>query len=169
MAAKLDQSIEKELLSRLKAGVYGTQYDGIVNERQEAFLGALEQLEDAEEDVDQDLEEDLDEEEDLEEEEENMHDFEFVEASEEEEDHSDVGAKDWVEDSDMEDQEDLEDFGENGSSSSGSANGEDSDQDREGSHGDSSIKSPSQSNPKRPSSAMGSRKLPPPPPKKRKL
>ncbi|KAJ3367509.1 ribosome biosynthesis protein [Kappamyces sp. JEL0680] len=52
MAARLETSIEKELLERLKKGVYG---DGILNESQEAFTKALNELE-VEQDDDQDVE-----------------------------------------------------------------------------------------------------------------
>ena len=45
-AARLEMSIEKELLERLKAGVYGS--DGIVNESQEAFTKALDELQEDE-------------------------------------------------------------------------------------------------------------------------
>lgn len=57
----MEQSIQKELLDRLKKGVYG---DGILNESQEAFANALNELE-QENEEEQDVEfEDLDEEED---------------------------------------------------------------------------------------------------------
>lgn len=56
--ARLEMSIEKELLERLKAGVYGS--DGIVNESQEAFTKALDELQEdeleEEEEIDADLE-----------------------------------------------------------------------------------------------------------------
>jgi hypothetical protein len=52
-------SIEKELLERLKAGVYGS--DGIVNESQEAFTKALDELQEDEvdEDVDGEVENEM--------------------------------------------------------------------------------------------------------------
>ncbi|KAI8916180.1 Mak16 protein [Gorgonomyces haynaldii] len=52
-AARLEMSIEKELLNRLRQGVYGS--DGIVNESQEAFAEALDEIEEMYE-QDQDLE-----------------------------------------------------------------------------------------------------------------
>jgi protein MAK16 len=45
-AARLEHTIEKELLERLKMGVYG---DGILNESQQAFSNALDQLEEEKE------------------------------------------------------------------------------------------------------------------------
>ena len=48
-------SIEKELLERLRKGVYGS--DGIVNESQEAFKRALDELEEEEEEVEMESEE----------------------------------------------------------------------------------------------------------------
>ncbi|KAI8812001.1 Mak16 protein [Cladochytrium replicatum] len=56
-AARLEHSIEKELLERLKKGLYG---DGIVNESQEAFAKALDQIED-EDEVDEEAEEEEEE------------------------------------------------------------------------------------------------------------
>ncbi|KAI9098794.1 Mak16 protein [Phlyctochytrium arcticum] len=62
-AARLDQSIEKELLARLRKGVYE---DGIVNEKQSAFVGALDRLvEEGEVDIDEIEEEEEEEEEDF--------------------------------------------------------------------------------------------------------
>ena len=59
VAAKLEQSIESELLDRLRKGVYGSE--GIVNEQQESFIKALDKLQDtdqtAQEDYDSDEEE----------------------------------------------------------------------------------------------------------------
>ena len=54
-AARLEMSIEKELLERLKKGVYGT--DGIVNESQEAFSKALNELQEEEDEQEMELEE----------------------------------------------------------------------------------------------------------------
>ncbi|KAI8904613.1 hypothetical protein PhCBS80983_g04520 [Powellomyces hirtus] len=76
-AARLDQNIEKELLERLKKGVYGT--DAIVNEKQSAFVGALDRLADQGElDVDEieDEDEDMEEDEEMEMEEEDEDGFE---------------------------------------------------------------------------------------------
>ncbi|KAI9017119.1 ribosomal L28e protein family-domain-containing protein [Gaertneriomyces semiglobifer] len=78
-AARLDQSIEKELLERLKRGVYGE--DAIVNDKQSAFMGALDQLADEGE-----LDMDEIEEEEYEEEEEEELEREFVSDMSEEED-----------------------------------------------------------------------------------
>ncbi|TPX36959.1 hypothetical protein SmJEL517_g00959 [Synchytrium microbalum] len=52
-AARLEKAIEKELLERLKRGVYGTE--GIVNEQQEAFAKALDQMAEDEEELDVDF------------------------------------------------------------------------------------------------------------------
>lgn len=65
-AARLEQSIEKELLERLRKGVYGT--DGIVNEQQRSFKRALDALADQgelemdDDEVEEELEEEDDEE-----------------------------------------------------------------------------------------------------------
>jgi len=56
VAAKLEQTIEAELLERLRKGVYGT--DGIVNEQQESFIKALDTLQDLDKDVQSDYDED---------------------------------------------------------------------------------------------------------------
>ncbi|KAJ3044025.1 hypothetical protein HDV00_003554 [Rhizophlyctis rosea] len=88
-AARLEQSIEKELLDRLRKGVYGT--DGIVNEQQRNFAKALDTLADQGElDLDDDeVEEELEKEEEYEEDEEL--DREFVsDVSEDEEDMEDT-------------------------------------------------------------------------------
>ncbi|KAJ3269352.1 ribosome biosynthesis protein [Terramyces sp. JEL0728] len=58
-AAKLELTIEKELLERLRKGVYG---DGIVNESTQAFEKALDEIEEMHE---QDYEEEYEEEEDF--------------------------------------------------------------------------------------------------------
>ncbi|KAI8927729.1 ribosomal L28e protein family-domain-containing protein [Entophlyctis helioformis] len=59
-AARLETSIEKELLDRLRKGVYGS--DGIVNESQSAFNKALDEIEDMhEQDIDELEEEEEDE------------------------------------------------------------------------------------------------------------
>ncbi|KAJ3116672.1 ribosome biosynthesis protein [Nowakowskiella sp. JEL0407] len=61
-AARLEQSIEKELLDRLRKGLYP---DGIVNESQGAFSKALDMLEDENEEEyeeEEELDEDVDEE-----------------------------------------------------------------------------------------------------------
>ncbi|KND01367.1 uncharacterized protein SPPG_03180 [Spizellomyces punctatus DAOM BR117] len=80
-AARLETAIEKELLERLRKGVYGD----IVNERQTAFVGALDRLaEEGEVEVDEE-EEQIDEELEEEEEEEEL-DREFV---------SDVSDDEW--------------------------------------------------------------------------
>jgi protein MAK16 len=69
-AARLEQTIEKELLDRLKSGVYGE--DAIVNDRQDLFSKALDNLQEEEEDefehefVEDDELEELEELEDLE-------------------------------------------------------------------------------------------------------
>ncbi|TPX63673.1 hypothetical protein SpCBS45565_g06464 [Spizellomyces sp. 'palustris'] len=79
-AARLETAIEKELLERLRKGVYGD----IVNERQTAFVGALDRL--AEEgEVEVDEEEQIEEEEEEEEVEDEL-DREFV---------SDVSDDEW--------------------------------------------------------------------------
>ncbi|RKO95583.1 Mak16-domain-containing protein [Caulochytrium protostelioides] len=59
-AARLEQSIEKELLDRLRKGIYDTEEtDGIVNADASAFTKALDQIEDElEEEQDDDEEED---------------------------------------------------------------------------------------------------------------
>lgn len=53
VAAKLTTSIEKELLDRMRRGVYAT--DGIMNESTEAFTRALDTIEDMEEEIEEDL------------------------------------------------------------------------------------------------------------------
>ena len=58
-AARLELSIEKELLNRLRQGVYG---DGIANESQQAFAEALDQIEEMNE---QELEQEYDEDEEV--------------------------------------------------------------------------------------------------------
>ncbi|KAJ3108411.1 hypothetical protein HDU96_007527 [Phlyctochytrium bullatum] len=94
-AARLEFAIEKELLERLKKGVYGA--DGIVNANQNAFANVLDQIEEME-----NIEvEDLEEEEDLEEmeqeyeededEDDGSPDREFVsDVSDDEEDNEDI-------------------------------------------------------------------------------
>lgn len=72
-AARLEMSIEKELLNRLKMGVYPS--DGIVNESSEAFSKALDEIEEMNE---EEIEEENDENEEL--------DREFVEFSGDDED-----------------------------------------------------------------------------------
>ncbi|KXS16793.1 Mak16 protein [Gonapodya prolifera JEL478] len=64
-AARLEQAIEKELLDRLKGGVYGT--DGIVNTNPSAFARALDNVE-AEEELEEEDELEDSEEEELEDE-----------------------------------------------------------------------------------------------------
>ncbi|KAI8805103.1 putative MAK16 protein [Cladochytrium replicatum] len=95
-AARLEHSIEKELLERLKKGLYG---DGIVNESQEAFAKALDQIED-EEEVDEEAEE-----------EEEMEDEEEMEMEMDGDD--DLLDREFVSDvsTDEEDEGDLEDLG----------------------------------------------------------
>ncbi|KAJ1340379.1 hypothetical protein BSLG_005021 [Batrachochytrium salamandrivorans] len=63
-AARLDISIEKELLDRLRKGVYGT--DGIINESQDAFTKALDEIEEMHEQDEDEMEEEEEEEEELE-------------------------------------------------------------------------------------------------------
>ncbi|KAK5667922.1 hypothetical protein BDV3_000295 [Batrachochytrium dendrobatidis] len=63
-AARLDMSIEKELLDRLRKGVYGS--DGIINESQEAFTKALDEIEEMHEQDEDELEDEDEEEEELE-------------------------------------------------------------------------------------------------------
>ncbi|KAJ3153182.1 ribosome biosynthesis protein [Geranomyces variabilis] len=90
-AARLDQSIEKELLERLKKGVYGT--DAIVNEKQSAFIGALDRLADeGEVDVDEieSEDEELMDEDEEEEEDEQEYEREYVSDFSEDEDVMDV-------------------------------------------------------------------------------
>jgi protein MAK16 len=81
-AARLEQTIEKELLARLKAGTYGELYQDMINVDQEAFNGALDELEEENEDeVTEFIEANSDEEEELSDfdgmelEEEDMEDF----------------------------------------------------------------------------------------------
>ncbi|KAJ3108230.1 hypothetical protein HDU97_001764 [Phlyctochytrium planicorne] len=72
-AAKLEFAIEKELLDRLKKGVYGA--DGIVNANQMAFENALDKIEEMEDlDVDELEEEESEMEDELEQEYEDMDD-----------------------------------------------------------------------------------------------
>ncbi|KAJ3150530.1 ribosome biosynthesis protein [Geranomyces michiganensis] len=90
-AARLDQSIEKELLERLKKGVYGT--DAIVNEKQSAFIGALDRLADeGEVDVDEieSEDEELLDEDDEDEDDGQEYEREFVSDMSEDEDVMDV-------------------------------------------------------------------------------
>jgi protein MAK16 len=48
-AARLEQSIEKELLARLKQGAYGDMYEDIVNLNQKAFDEVMDKIEESEE------------------------------------------------------------------------------------------------------------------------
>ncbi|KAI8823160.1 ribosomal L28e protein family-domain-containing protein [Fimicolochytrium jonesii] len=122
-AARLDQNIEKELLDRLKKGVYGT--DAIVNDKQSAFVGALDKLADeGEVELDEeDWEEDEEElEGEMEREDEDDLEREFVsDVSDEEEDLEDgFGTMEFVSDEDEED-----DSGDDADQLSGSDDGTD--------------------------------------------
>lgn len=64
-AARLEKSIEKELLARLKDGAYGDLYDGIVNVNQKAFDQVMEGLEAEEEYDEAEMEGEYEEEEDV--------------------------------------------------------------------------------------------------------
>ncbi|KAL2916769.1 Protein MAK16 [Polyrhizophydium stewartii] len=134
-AARLEMSIEKELLDRLRKGVYGT--DGIVNESQDAFKKALDEIEDMhEQDADEVEDEVEDEEEDL--------DREFVsDISDDEDEIGDLedgaeGLESDDEDGDEDDSEDAESDDDNMELPSD----EDSDEDSDADSDDSSPKKP---------------------------
>ncbi len=101
---RLETTIEKELLERLRKGVYG---DGILNESQEAFTKALDAL-GQEQDMQSDLEQELEFEEEEEEEdiEQDTLDREFVSDFDTSSDEEDVDEKSILEeDSDEESQD----------------------------------------------------------------
>ncbi|KAI9190837.1 Mak16 protein [Polychytrium aggregatum] len=91
-AARLDQAIEKELLERLRKGIYGS--DGIVNDQQQAFAKAMdtiEELDGAEVDEDEEEEEDEQElEEEYEMDDDDEPEREFVSDVSEDEDDDDI-------------------------------------------------------------------------------
>ncbi len=47
-AARLEQSIEKELLARLKEGAYGEMYEDIINLNQKAFDEVMDKIQESE-------------------------------------------------------------------------------------------------------------------------
>jgi len=120
-AARLEMSIEKELLERLKSGVYeGSGMYGIVNEQQEAFEKALKKVGAEEDWSGEELSED-EEENDHEEEEREMelvdsdgNEFEMEHEEEENDDDDGFGYREFVEglsdESDEEDENDIEDW-----------------------------------------------------------
>ncbi|KAI8621502.1 ribosomal L28e protein family-domain-containing protein, partial [Chytriomyces sp. MP71] len=83
-AARLEMSIEKELLERLRKGVYASG-EGIVNLNQGAFERALDKMED-------EIDEDIDGDADVDEEEEEAEDGAEYELEEEEEEDGDVSS-----------------------------------------------------------------------------
>jgi protein MAK16 len=99
---RLETTIEKELLERLRKGVYG---DGILNESQEAFTKALDAL-GQEQDMQSDLEQELEFEEEEDDIEQDTLDREFVSDFDTSSDEEDVDEKSILEeDSDEESQD----------------------------------------------------------------
>jgi protein MAK16 len=113
-AANIEQSIEKELLERLRSGTYGDIYNFPVQQYQEALDEEEKLVEEEEEaDYDEEEEEDYDDEEEYEDEE---------DYDEEEEEDEGMGRREFVaEFSESEDESDIEDMGHWGKSTVGAA------------------------------------------------